>query len=130
MSIESALYDRLTNDSGVSAEVDDRIYPTDLPQDPTMPALVYQIISHVPVHSLDTGPANARTIRIQVTAYADTRRKLTDVREAVVAALDGWRDQNQSPRIDRCQWQDGSDTRVPQTSRYRDDLDFMLHYAP
>ena len=130
MTIEDALYDRLTTDTGVSAEVDTRVYPTDLPEAPTMPALTYQIISHIPVLSHDTGPANARTARIQVTAYADSRQKLTDLREAVVTALDGWRDQNLSPRIDRCQWQDGSDTRVPQTSRYRDDLDFMLHYAP
>jgi hypothetical protein len=130
MSIEAALYNRLTGDNDVASEVGTRVYPTDLPESPTLPALTYQIISHIPVLSHDTGPANARTMRVQIVAWTDDRFGLIALREAVVNTLDGWRDQSADPRIDRCQWLDGSDSRVPEVERYRDDLDFMIHYAP
>jgi len=69
--ISEALYTTLSTTSGVTALVSTRIYPNLMPQTPTLPAVVYQMISNVrgERHRGQTGDARPR---FQITCWAAT----------------------------------------------------------
>lgn len=50
MTVEELLYSHLTGDSGVQALVGSRVYPVELPQECTLPAVRYQMISRNELH--------------------------------------------------------------------------------
>ncbi len=68
MSVETALYTRLTTHSGTTALIGTRCYPLLLPQRPTMPAVVYQRVSS----SGQIGTTDRRTPRFQLSCWAST----------------------------------------------------------
>ena len=70
MGARKAVYALLSADAGVTALVSTRIYPTVLPQDKTLPALVYQRISGVEPGQIDGQGRALVQGRIQVTALA------------------------------------------------------------
>ena len=70
MGARKAVYALLSADAGVTALVSTRIYPTVLPQDKTLPALVYQRISGVEPGQIDEQRRALVQGRIQVTALA------------------------------------------------------------
>lgn len=89
MTLDEAVYTRLTTHAGVSALVATRVYPVVLPQAPTFPALTYQLISEIrPSHI--GGPGHLPGALYQVTAWGTTLLSVRAVLDAVRGALDGY----------------------------------------
>lgn len=88
--LEAALFTRLTTHAGLAAIIGTRAYPVLLPQNPTLPAVVYQRISTRRPHAggVDTGVAIPR---FQVTGWATTALGAKDLKEQMRAALQRWR---------------------------------------
>lgn len=86
MSLHGAIQVRLAAQvSGVSG----RIYRQTLPQNPTLPACVYFVVSNNRLHDLD-GPEGLAEARVQVTTWADKHSTALTNANAVRVALDGW----------------------------------------
>lgn len=86
--LETGLVAILEADAGVGALVSARIYPLELPERVTLPAIRYQRISTSPeaAHTGDSGLARAR---LQLTVHAATYASAAAVAEALRAALHG-----------------------------------------
>ena len=85
MSVDSDLVARLTGHAGLTALIVARLFPNRLPDNPTVPAVVYQKITDVP----DVGQksiANKRH-RYQLTSWAATHLEAGAVEAQVHAAL-------------------------------------------
>ncbi len=89
MSIEAALYSKLTGDAGVAALVGNRVYPMHMPQAGTLPALVYERISTVRNYA-HNGQQSPTTVRMQVDSIATTLATARSCADAVLAALSGY----------------------------------------
>ena len=88
--IESALYTKLSTDSGVSALVGDRIYPLIVAQGALSPSIRYQTVtkSRESAMGSDSGITFAR---IQIDSFASTYLAAKTVAEAVRGALQRFR---------------------------------------
>jgi len=86
MSAPADLRTYLLANAGVAALIGTRMYPDQLPQGATLPAVVYYRISGTYAESLG-GVKAAGTCRVQLDAYAATRLAADAVGEAIVAAL-------------------------------------------
>lgn len=86
MSAETELYAVLSAASGLTALVDTRIYPDAIPEDSTLPAVVYGRASTDPVLSI-SGQKFAETARFQITAWDKTRTSSSAVAAQIEAAL-------------------------------------------
>ena len=82
MTIEEALKTYLQSVAGVSSLVSTRIYPETLPQEPTLPAIKYDIISIERQHLIDFA-----TVYIQYTSVARTHLGARALSDAVRKAL-------------------------------------------
>lgn len=85
--IEQDVYARLTADPAVSALVDTRVYPSILPQTPTLPAVSYARISAIPTYSL-AGRSSLRHATIEINAWAMTYAEVKALAEAIEDAMD------------------------------------------
>ena len=93
MTLETEIYTRLKDFSGMSSLVSTRIYPVVIPQNSSLPAVCFQRISSAPVSNFGSDPGAART-RVQVTIIAEKFAESTGavpVRDLVVAALKRYR---------------------------------------
>lgn len=88
MRAEKVTYTLLSNDSGVAALIAGRIYPGRLPQNTTMPALSYELVSSVDVLPI-TAVAGGVLLRsrVQVTGFAKNYSDLKTLLEAARKAL-------------------------------------------
>lgn len=89
--IITALYSKLSTTAGLTSLVSTRIYPDVMPQPPTLPAVVYQMISNEREerHRGQTGDARPR---FQITAWAVSAIAAAAVAEQIrlaVMAMDG-----------------------------------------
>jgi hypothetical protein len=77
LSLENTLYVAVLADAGLSAIIGTRFYPIQFPQNPTLPAAVYQRISTVPYYThaanLTSDQGSSAWIRIQITAKFQTQ---------------------------------------------------------
>ena len=87
--IGKAIRTRLAADAAVAADVGTRIFPRAMPQDATLPAIVYQLISSNSDDALD-GAAGIATALVQVDVYADTHLAANNTAEDVRASLHGF----------------------------------------
>lgn len=87
MGARKAVYALLSADAGVTALISTRVYPSVLPQDKTLPALVYQRISGVEPGQIDGQGRALVQARIQVTALAETYGACADLLDAAREAL-------------------------------------------
>jgi len=90
MTIEGAIFSRLSNDASVKARVSDRVYPALLPQNIKMPAIMYEKVSGERISAMgsDTGIARPRfRVHCWGLTYDDAKDLSVDVR----AALQRWR---------------------------------------
>lgn len=89
--IEDGLYAHLTAQSSITDVTGDRIYPGVLPQDPTLPAVVFYNVGSVPIATQDQKPVAMRT-RFQIDCYARSNRdaKLLDKRIHDVLVQDSY----------------------------------------
>lgn len=82
MTVLTDLVTALEADAGVSAAVGSRIYPAPAPNTATMPYLVYQEISVVPV---GTGAPRCEEARVQLDGYAESYATMKGIRDALVS---------------------------------------------
>lgn len=88
MRAEKVVYDLLTGSEAVTALVGLKIYPGLIPQNTTIPAVSYELIS-----SVDIPPINAQAggvilrSRVQVSVLARTYAEVKTIQEAIRPAL-------------------------------------------
>lgn len=84
--VRQAVYYQLANTAGVTALTATRIYPKVMPQQPTMPALVYSVVDNdrAQVHRGQTTGSRAR---VQVTCWGNTEASVSAVKEQVRLAM-------------------------------------------
>jgi len=87
--IEDALVALLGDSTTVSALVEDRIYPIEMPPNTPMPTLVYQQISGPRVHS-HSGFSSLAYPLFQISCWGDDYTEAKNLADAVMAALDGY----------------------------------------
>ena len=98
MSVSSVIHGRMTTHGGLSALTSTRVYPNVLPQNPTLPAIAYNIIDVVPVHSAGTSSGMAES-RVQVDIWSEDYLETITVGVQVVEALGRWSDAGATPVI-------------------------------
>jgi hypothetical protein len=84
-----AVINALLTDSTVTALVGDRIYPGILPQNPTFPALVLNVVSELDMvtHNGESGLSDGQ---VQVDSFAGTYLALNTLHRTVKTALNGY----------------------------------------
>ncbi len=92
MTIESALYDKISGTTAITDLVGTRIYPELAPAGVARPYLTYQVISTTRSRHF-TGVTGSQVdfVRVDVNVWADTSLSRRNVVEAVRDALDGFR---------------------------------------
>jgi len=123
---------RLTTVTGAVAWGGSRVYPSVLPQNPTLPAYVYQQISGVREHAMgvDTGDVHARVqLDVYATSYLDTAEGGKHARDA----LSRWSGTATGTVVQTIFVEneiDGHEEQLEEADRtvWRRTLDFMVHY--
>lgn len=105
-----------------------RIYPNELPQGVTLPAIRYFQVSDPPEHTHD-GRSKLRHPRFQLDCYADTYLKAHQLAEQVVTALDGYRGQMGQSTCGAGFVEDGRDNHDPETGRHWVSVDIEIWYS-
>ncbi len=103
-------------------KIGDRFYPVTLPQEPTLPAVTYLIVSgdRAFAHSGDLGFV---TFRVQFDSYALTPGEAEEVVDLVVTALTDWSNPNYAAFPFSPQ-----DFPEPELSRFRMTVDAMISH--
>lgn len=96
--IGNIIFDRLTAEAAVAAVVGTRVYPQLLPQEPTLPAITYDISLGPP--SLGSAPIRDATIR--VTGWTEQNADTQSLGDKIVDALDGWSDRSGTAQLLSC----------------------------
>lgn len=122
MSIGILLRNQLVADSGVAALVVGRIYPLQLPQTPTYPAISYQRISNTG----QNGSTTLRESRWQINCWAATYAGAVSLAEAAKSAMEEHSDTTETPGIKFSRVVNEIDDFDPETEAYRVILDAML----
>jgi hypothetical protein len=89
MTLETDLRTHILASSGLSALIGTRLYPDRLPQNATLPAVVYQEVSSVPVDHVHGAAGRLVRSRYQFTVWAATRASAKTIDEAIRARIDG-----------------------------------------
>lgn len=90
MTIEVAIFSRLTNDTPVSDLVAARVYPVILPQNKEMPAITYEKVSGERVHAMGSDTGIARP-RFRFHCWGDTFDDALGLSTVTRQALQRWR---------------------------------------
>ena len=88
MSIYAALYEHLTADSDVTAEVSTRIYPLTAPTSATMPYVVIQLISTEQLHHFGAAGGIVKSV-MQIDVWGETPEDVRDAALDIRESLDG-----------------------------------------
>lgn len=78
--------------SEITDEVSTRIYPDILPQNATIPAVTYEVISSRPEHDCADGDANYSHTRVELNVFAGTALEAQNTAQAIrkTAGLQGY----------------------------------------
>jgi hypothetical protein len=101
--IEANIYSVLAADPGIAALAGTRIYPIELPEGPTLPALTYKMIYGLPKPTFST--SGMKRSRVQIDSRGSSYGDAVTLRQAVIVALDGYVDANINVQL--CGWHDG-----------------------
>ena len=134
MTLEEAIFDFMSTNAGIIAVVDDRIFPKRLPQNPTLPAIVFQVVSSVPNYTMDQAgdpPVAGETFtkkRVQFDLWTETYEGLLPVRDALFAGISGFRGMMGSVQIESVFVLNELDGFEPDTGSNRKIIDTMFGY--
>lgn len=145
MTVEEAIWSRVESLPAVIALVGTRVYLQQLPQSPTYPCVLVQLIDDPELYHL-RGPKGSRRARVQVDALAqivsgvDAQARVSQLADAIdgdglgrnASGLSGFKGQIGSPameirgcfRVDRTRRYDPEELRVLTMS-----LDYMVTYV-
>jgi len=93
MALRKIIYDRCMARTGITDIVSTRVYPNQLPENVTYPALTYK----APVSASDAGyrdhsaPTTRTVDRVQLDSYAATGDAAEALADQVGAAFNGWK---------------------------------------
>lgn len=116
MSVGTLLYSQLTGTSGVAALAGTRVYPLNLPQTPTLPAISYQRVSNTE----QNGTSTLRTTRYQVDCWAESYSAVQSLASAVKGALEEW---TSGPSVKMTEVINEIDDYEPDSALYRVSID-------
>lgn len=88
--VGESLRTRLLADANVAALVSSRMYPDELPQNTTIPAIAYRVISTTHVHTINGPKAGFRRSRITIECFASTRPVANDLANKARLAVVDW----------------------------------------
>jgi len=125
--IEDALVTYINAQAGITSLQGTRYYPR-LPQNPTLPASVYQVISTPRVMS-HSGYSNLAMPRIQVTIFGLTYTVVKQIADAYRSALNGFKGTMSGIRIDTIQLADERDNYDPVTQYFQRSIDLIIHHG-
>jgi hypothetical protein len=119
--IETALFTHLSTAAGMVALVGTRIYPVTLPQQPTLPAVVYQMISSAPIQDRSAMAAGFTRSRFQFTVWASSDTSAAAVMAALRVAIGTFADValEQGARMEY----------EPDTTRWQGMLDYFIWHT-
>ena len=109
--IESSIYTAIKSLAG------GRVYPIVIPDTASLPAIVYQRISSVPVNSLD-GDTGLDSVRIQISAWALTYKEAKNLSDTIRTTL------NASAL--KIITENDTDDYEPETKRFRTLTDYVV----
>ena len=91
MGVRTSIRTRAIGHAGLSALIGTRCYPDRLPEDPTLPALRYQLISAPePLYRDHDGSPDRWVYRYQIDGWDTTSDKAEDLRVQLFSAFEGW----------------------------------------
>lgn len=126
--IGEVIYTKLTGYAGLAALIGARVYPGQLPQRPTLPAITYQRVSTTLVQTRDNaGRASLERPRYQFDCWASTRKGARQVAAELRYAL-ATLPQTSNPRVDVALVQNDFDDYEPDTDRHRAIVDVFVWY--
>lgn len=126
--IGEVVYTKLTGYAGLSALIGGRVYPGQLPQRPSLPAITYQRVSTTAVATRDnSGYASLERPRFQFDCWGATRKEARTVAAALRHALATF-PQASSPRVDVALLANDFDDYEPDTDRHRVIMDVFVWY--
>lgn len=131
ITLEEALVYKLNNTAGITALCSTRIYPEELPEVATIPAMTYRLISAPAVMDLSEGAGTALVIyRFQFDVYGATVSTANAVAAALFTALHGYKGTITSGAntyvIQKCVRIDKRDEKEPETGLYRRSQDYEI----
>lgn len=101
MSIEEAIYSRLTGSTALTDLVSTRIYPSEAPQDAANPRIVYWRVSN-PMEFLLNSSDELLAPRFQFDIYSTSFSQARSIARQVRTRLNKWGDLTGTPSIARC----------------------------
>lgn len=126
MSFEEGLFYYLDNYTGLSAEVDDRIYPGLLPQTPVLPCVTYNRISTPRLAEFER--QFMPQARFQFDCWAADFSRAKDVAAQVKAALDVYSGPMGVYTVEVSLIDDEIDTYEPETGYWHSIIDAIIWY--
>lgn len=131
MSLQSDLYSHLSTYAGLTALVDERIYPLVAPQGAAYPHCVYSIVSNVRSYS-HGGYSGLDRVRVQISCYAQDSSTgagydmAKAVAAQVIAALENWN----NVRVQAARPENEVDLYDAQAEAHYVPVDVFVWYAP
>jgi hypothetical protein len=95
MTLEEMIFARLTTYSAMNALIGNRCYPQILPQEPTLPAVTYDVRAAPTAE----GSINLARVDVQINGWATTYAGAIQLGEAVKAALEGYQQKVDKPAL-------------------------------
>lgn len=123
--VAAALHSHLTTYSGLAALVSTRVYPVQLPDTPTLPAVTYQRIDTLSVQHRSSQRARFSRPRFQIDGWATSYKIAAAVREQIKAAMGEFR-RSSDPRVDTALLKDDRDIRESSPGRWRCSMDYYI----
>lgn len=117
MTVGTSIYQLLSNDAAVTAEVGTRIYPALAAQQPTLPFITYEVIQVTPSDTKD-GSSTLDEVRAEVVIYAATYGAAAALSEKVRTALDRQNASNEISSIGSIQFTDAQNELLDSPRRY------------
>lgn len=131
MSIEEAIFKLLTTEAPIAGVVGTRVYPLQLPQNSTLPAITYMVTSGDPTHCMgeDSGVAAVCfQLDIWTESYADALdvfRRLKDAIDMYAGTVAGVDIQN----LAVTNWMDVDDPEPMEPKIYHRSIDIDVDYV-
>lgn len=127
MSIEAALYSKLTGDATLSGLMSSRWYPLWLPQDPTLPAGVYRRVTTSQDMAHD-GAIDIEWLRMQLDIYAESFADVREVANAVRDCINGFSGTVDSTKVWSVIFDNEVDDWTDLTEVYRITQDYHINW--
>lgn len=127
-SIGSAIRSKLIADTLITSLAGTRVYPQKLPQNPTLPAVIYSIISDTPNADV-SGMAGLFNADIQIECYAETAQAAQDLSENVRLSLQSYRGTHLSVGINGIYFITEYDAFDDEISNYRRISSYEIWYT-